>query len=57
MDDVIVVTGHVGFTWGAYLTSNWTETGAGVLMVLQATLLIWKLIDKARGKNRRRNEQ
>lgn len=55
MDDVIVVTGHAGFTWGAYLASNWTEVGAAVLMVLQATLLIWKLIDKCRGRERRRN--
>ena len=44
MDDTINIVGHVGFTWGAYLMSHWTEIGAAALMLLQATLLILKIV-------------
>lgn len=45
MEDTMNVVGHLGFTWGAYLMSHWTEIGAAVLMLLQGTLLVMKLID------------
>ena len=56
MDDTLQVMGHAGFTWGAWLTSHYTEVGACVLMVLQGVLLVWKLYDKCKGRDRRKPE-
>jgi hypothetical protein len=51
MDDVLQSLGHLGFTLGAWLTAHWTEVGAGILMLLQGAVLIYKLIDrKKKGK-------
>lgn len=46
MDDILQVLGHAGFTFGAWITAHWTEVGAGILMLLQGILLIYKLIDR-----------
>lgn len=45
MDNATQGAAHVIFTWGTYLMSNWTEIGAGILMLMQFTLLALKLRD------------
>lgn len=57
MDDTLQVLGHAGFTWGAWLMSHWSECAAGLLMLLQGALLVWKLYDRWKGNDRRRRHE
>lgn len=50
MNDFLQALGHMGFTFSAWCVSNWTEIGAGMLMVLQGTVLILKLTDRFKKK-------
>jgi hypothetical protein len=56
MDDTLQVLGHAGFTWGAWMMQYWSEIGAAILMLLQGSLLVWKLYDKWKGNDRRREK-
>lgn len=53
MDRTVNIVGHAGFTWGAYLMSNWTEIGAAALMVLQGVLLLLKIYEHISNRNKK----
>ena len=46
MNDTSSVIGSSAFTYLAWITSHWTEVGAGILMLLQGAVLVHKLRDR-----------
>lgn len=50
MQDTINTIGHGLFTCLAFISSNWSEVGAGILMLLQGMVLVCKIRDRYRQK-------